>query len=97
MLVHDSVRIVKELYSPFTDSLESVAAEFEFHNKKMCVVEFYRPPNGVDSDFMVPFQDMLQSVKKYEFCIVCTDQNYDLLKLSQHKPTSDFFWEMDRF
>ena len=58
------------------------------------VSEFYRAPNGDDIKFMESLRELLAATQGYGLSFLCSDQNYDLLKLSQHKPSNDFFNEM---
>ena len=91
LLIHDSVRLVKELSTPFTDTLESVSAVLWLHGKEFSVCEFYRPPNSKDSEFFVNLHAALECLNNFKLDInfMCCDQNYDLLKSSQHKSTCD--------
>ena len=55
----------------------------------MC--EFYRPPNSKDSEFFENLHATLecQTKLKLDINFMCCDQNYDLMKSSQHKSTHE--------
>ena len=88
-MVHDSLRIVKELETPFNEAFESVTAELECKGFKFLVSEFYRLPNSDESFFTESLRVMLQTCNKYETAFVCCDQNHDLLKCANHSQTRE--------
>ena len=90
IFVHETVHTVRRISTPFTNNLESVALELKFKGSCFVVVEFYRPPNCNDDLFLNAFNELLTNIKNYEMVFVCTDQNYDLLKMHLHSKTRNF-------
>ena len=89
LLVHDSVCIKKQIDTAFLPEFESVAAEVGHSGNLFFIGEFYRPPNTCDVNFSSALAEFLQLTKKYKTSVICCDQNYDFLKMSQHKPTAE--------
>ena len=52
IFVHDKLKLLKRLESPFSDYLESIAAEIQIKNVKLAVMEVYCPPNTDDQKFL---------------------------------------------
>ena len=90
LLVHDSLQ-AELLTSPFIENFESVSALIFFKSKKIVVSEIYRPPNSDNHDFTVNLMHMLESKTKSDYKFICGDFNYDLIKISQHWATADFY------
>ena len=90
LLIHDSVRLVKDFPVAFTDNFESTSALVEYKGKQFFISEFYRPSNSNESCFMDSLGKILSLSKNYKQYFLCSDQNFDLLKTSHHKPTRDF-------
>ena len=94
LLIHDSVHLVKEQDTPFTDNFESVAALVTFYGIELAVSEFYRPPNSDNHLFLENLEKLLAVLKCFKTSFVSCDQNYDLLKLGQHLPTCNYLNRM---
>ena len=90
ILVHDRLKVVKRLPTPFNDSFESIALEVSFKGVRVFVGEFYRPPNSNDIECLDGLRDLLLLSNTYSLSVLGADQNYDLLKVGQHKPTANF-------
>ena len=88
--IHDSIKLVQELDSLFTDTFESCAVELNFHGQSILMAEFYRVPNTDDRLFNISFQTLLDLANQFKCVFLCSDQNYDLLKSHTHQPTQDF-------
>ena len=88
--VHDSVKIVRQAVSPFTDCFESILLELNYKGVSFMFSEFYHIPNTNVKDFLLCFNNLASSLRKSKFCILCADHNLDLLKSNRHGPTQDF-------
>ena len=69
LYIHDSVRLIKEIDTPFNESFESCTAELKFRNLNFHVSEFYHIPNSDDRLFSV-------SIKKLLDCFRSQSRNY---------------------
>ena len=92
LLLHDSVKLLTTVNTPFNKSFESVATRIKFKGKEIFISKFYQPPNSNDVNFMNSLKMLVsQSNKsKCKLGFLCCDQNYDLLKLHLHVPTRNF-------
>ena len=90
LLIHNSIRITKHLSCPNSEAFESVAVVIKFLGSEICISEFYRPPNTQKELFNANFEEFLLLVSQSSTSIVCSDRNFDLSKLSSHKPTEEF-------
>ena len=88
--VHDSVKFIKQIDSPFTDCFESILLELNYYGKKIMLSEFYHIPNTDVQNFMHSFRQLADSVSKEHFCVLCSDHNLDFLKSECHKLTREF-------
>ena len=61
--LHDSVKLTKNVVSPFNDSFESLCFVLKWKGKQFCVSEIYRPPNSNDDQFMQSLEDLLMWTK----------------------------------
>ena len=89
LFVHDSLKITSVIDTPFTESFESCGAVVDFF-----VCEYYRILNSPDSEFFSSLRKIAAMSSKFESSFLCTDKNYDLLKLHTHKPTHDCILRM---
>ena len=91
LLIHDSVKLVRVLDTPFGSCFESTTAEVKFRNKSILVSEFYRPPNSDNNIFNEMLQQYLSIVKGFDLCFLCSDHNYNFLNSGAHKEIMNFF------
>ena len=94
LLIHESLTLNQIIACPFTDTFKSIGADVLFHGTKLFFGEFYRVPNTSENDFREPFNTFLDTCSNYATAFVCSDQNYDLLKMDTHKPTMNFAVKM---
>ena len=94
ILVHDSVRLERVLDVPFSDSFESTSIFVKYKANSISVSEVYRPLNSNDNLFLEGLQLLLGKTAESKLQLICGDFNYDLIKLHQHKPTSNFLSKM---
>ena len=87
LLIHNSVRICQRIPSPFVDGFESTSAVIEYRGISAFVSEFYHPPNSDLGIFTEQVEMLMTLTKKHKLSYICCDQNFDLIKASQHKPT----------
>ena len=88
--VHDSLKIIRELKTPFNDSFESLALELAFKGNHFIFCEYYRVPNSDDRLFLTCLNKIHNLSSAFNLSILCSDHNYDLLKMHLHRPTKDF-------
>ena len=89
LLLHNSVKLKKIINTPFIDNFESICAEVYFQNFNILVAEYYRPLNCDDTLFVEALNALLVESHHYKYAFLCTDHNYDLLKIDKHKRTND--------
>ena len=94
ILVHNSVRVVRELSTPFNENMESLAVELKYRNHPFLFAEIYRPPNTNDAEFKTNLDSLHETCREYKSCFVCGDFNYDLVKSESHAPTNNFLLTM---
>ena len=94
ILIHNSVKLLCLIESPFNDLFESVIAELGYRGNVLGFCEFYCPPNTNDLVFKESLQRVLGDLNTYQTAFICSDQNYDLLKASSHRPTSDMIEQL---
>ena len=94
LFIHDSVKLIREIETPFESEFESVSMLVQHENKKIFVSEFYRLPNTDDSKFESNLGRLFDTTKLYKNCFLMSDQNYDLLKTSVHHRTGEFLQNM---
>ena len=87
LYVHDTVKLIKKLDTPFCESFESVMIEAKFKGKFFSIMEIYRPPNSSDDVFREHLFTVLKLGLSHDITFICGDFNYDLLKVHLHKPT----------
>lgn len=90
ILLHDSVKPVWIIDTPFNESFESIAIEIKFKNRQFCVSEFYWLPNAKNELFGYSLKCFLNAIDYCKLSFLCCDQNYDLLKSHLHAPTREF-------
>ena len=81
---------MKNIKSPFNEACELISAELSVNGTVFSVIEYYRPLVTSDSQFYATLDSHLVDLEKYKISILCTDQNYNLLKSHVHKPTRDY-------
>lgn len=81
--------IVKELTVTVPGQYESLFVKIPMGDRDLFLGELYRVPNSNISLFQ-EHVDKITSVCKGKNCILGADQNLDLLKHSNHKPTGKF-------
>ena len=94
LFVHDKLKIFKSFDLPFSDCFEITAAVVQHGNKRIFLADFYRPPNTNDADFDIKLRELIDVAANYDTSLIGCDQNYDLLKIDQHKQTRDFLSAM---
>ena len=94
LYLHNNVKLIKQVSSPFNESIESCCAEIMFQQRVTFLCEFYRIPNSDDRLFMPGLKQILNISNHYKTAIMCSDQNYDLLKLQSHRYTQEFISQM---
>ena len=88
--VHDTVKIMHQINTPFDECFESIVIELYYHGQKFFFSEFYRVPNTNDKLFMNSLTQLLDCGSTYKRMVVCSDQNYDLKRIHHHCPIQDF-------
>ena len=91
IFVHDRVKLIRVIDSPFNDNFESLLIEVSLNGNMFMLSEIYRPPNSDDTRFSEGLDEILTLVEKCKISFICGDFNYDLLKMHIHKPTEAFF------
>ena len=84
LLIHDLVKLVRVLDTPFGECLESTTVEVTFKKKTTLVSEFYRPPNSDSKHINEMLQQYLTIIKGYDLCFLCSDHNYNFLNSGAH-------------
>ena len=90
VLLHNSVKLVREIDTPFNDYFESLTVEIKYRNHHVLISEHYKPPNTKDSLFKENLLKTLDITKRFKTCYLSGDYNYDLIKVEKHAPMSDF-------
>ena len=95
VLLHDSVKLTEVLNTHFNDCFESTCVKALLNGKQICFAEVYRSPNSNDVLFMNSLSNLLKNFDdKNVINVICSDQNYDLLKCDSHKGTRNFLTKM---
>ena len=69
-------------------SFESIFIEIQSTNFKPLVGEIYRVPNTNEANFLAMYENILKNLQNCKHSkIIGTDQNFDYIKLEQHKNT----------
>jgi hypothetical protein len=69
---------------------ECLFIEAQLNNKQVIVGEVYRVPNTNEIDSIARFDQILNNLENSKLDIIIgTDQNFDYIKIEQHKNTSD--------
>ena len=72
----------------FLGSFESIFIEIQSTNFKALVGEIYRVPNTNEANSLAMYENILKNLQNYKHNIIIgTDQNFDYIKLEQHKNT----------
>ena len=93
VLIHDTVKLLEVLSSDFNNCFESTSVKVEYKSKILHFAEFYHPPNSDDDIFLCSLNRLIIASKNM-LSILCSDQNYDILKTETHKGTKNFITEM---
>lgn len=81
--------IVQELSVIVSGQYESLFVEIPVGKRKLLLGEMYRIPNSNEKVFQ-DHLDKIMSACKGRSCLIGSDQNLDLLKHTNHKPTGKF-------
>ena len=69
-------------------SFESIFIEIQSTHLKDLVGEIYRVPNTNEANYLAMYENILKNLQNYKHNIIIgTDQNFDYIKLEQHKNT----------
>ena len=92
MYIKDNIKykLRKDLEINIDGEFESLFIEAQLNNKQVIVGEVYRVPNTSEIDSITRFDTILNNLVSSKLDIIIgTDQNFDYIKIEQHKNTSD--------
>ena len=90
LLIHDSIKFLRLLETPFNESCESILAEFSLKNQKFLFSEIYRPLNSDIPTFMESVTSIMKLIESHKLVFLAGDYNLDLMNVDKHVNTSNF-------
>ena len=90
IFIRNGIKYKKTIIGYAGQVSECLLAEVEINHKTLLVGSLYQIPNTPLGDFLADVKSLLRKTKRYHNVIIGSDQNLDLLKVSQHDVTSKF-------
>ena len=92
--IHDKVKVVRHLDTPFNSAFKSVGTEQALMGKHFTISEVYRPPNSDNVLFSSSMNSLLEQMRKSRNSFIYGDFKFDLIKCAVHKQTKEFYMNL---